>query len=540
MFRSEKTISILFKIIIISLSTVLIYTLFFDYSVIISHLISLINLSQYEEKINSALDSQIFILVQIYLVLSIIVFSYLHNKKNLYKQLCEIKEALLYNVKVGINQKLLFAITIPVFGIIFFAYIFPVTNDEAYTYLNYASHTPLVAIMNYKDHNNHILNSILVSLLDSFSLFSPVFSLRFPTIIVAVLTALISYSLLKKMYSEKFSLVVVSILMTSYMSFIYSFISRGYGIIQLAFVVCLYCVVKINKDPLNKKYWLYFSISSIVGFYAVPSFLFAYISLIFYLLSVNKKHFRNPIKYTILTIIFTSYIYFPTLFSIGLNKSSDYFERPELISSIKALPLFLKSTLRSIFGANEYFIIILLAFSTLLNLKHRNLIKLALFLTICPIVLMLISSLIPFPRTFAYLTITILLFIFIPIRTIIEKSSFIRISIFVIFIQLSLLANNFYHFKSIYKKDIALYELSKEITNNNSSYYINGYLIDTFLLFESISSDIPLGDIRYNTIPGTLNSDTISGYDYVVISNILDHTSDTTQTKIKNEYFNVY
>lgn len=127
---------------------------------------------------------------------------------------------------------------------------------------------------------------------------------------------------LKKHFTDEAALIGLSFFIASYPVVLYSFLARGYLLLLLCYIGALYAVFQLTISHSNKKKYYYLLIvSSVAGFYTIPSFLYAFGGLLlfasFYLFFQKRSSdFFHLFKTTCITAIITMLLYIPVLISV--------------------------------------------------------------------------------------------------------------------------------------------------------------------------------------------------------------------------------
>ncbi len=157
-----------------------------------------------------------------------------------------------------------------------------ISYDEAYTYLAFIRGSLLETAMDYHLPNNHIFLSLILNLVfHSFG--GDLWILRMPTLIVGVLMIPATYALGKRLYNPATG-ILAAIAVALFPELIhFSAIFRGY-----IFVAFFTLVVFILGDDLrcekNRFGWLALIVVFILGLYTIPTMLFPFAILYYWLL----------------------------------------------------------------------------------------------------------------------------------------------------------------------------------------------------------------------------------------------------------------
>jgi len=353
---------------------------------------------------------------------------------------------------------------------------------------------------------------------------------------------MVVFSFVKKYYSVNSALIVVSLSSALFLYVYYSFVSRGYALVSLFFVLCLYCVYKITFENNRVRHWAYFSLFSVLGFYTMPSFLYPFFTLNLLLLLLNFSGILRQIVSGIAIIAITIFLYLPIIAVNGLdvlmnNKLLQSATRTEVLT---VFPRFASDSLAEITGVSFLVIIPLLLLALLvLILQKRHLeIKLVAAFIIAPILLMWLHPVIPFARTFSYYSIVLPFLFIITLSPYLGKFPAKYIAIVAVAIQCIFLSRFYIKMKQHKSENMQYAEFNKSIAGNNR-YYLNCKWYDAVLSFELKSRNFKDAQMTYNNPQVKVSADTIVNYDYIIIDKAYDETKTMTplySDKVTNIY----
>jgi hypothetical protein len=304
-------------------------------------------------------------------------------------------------------------LVVPVSAYIYYALKIPVDWDEAYTYIKFTSRSVFSCISYYPAPNNHILFSVLTSIFLHLP-FPDLICIRIPSILIGILCLLFLFSFTKEFYNKYIAYIAVAVYSVFRMTLCYSFLSRGYGLQCLCFILMAYSVFKIISVPERKLYWIYYSISAIMGLYTMPSFLYPFtIGNLFLLITLRKSaryYFVSSFSICIVTLIlYTPIILFNGLGALTHNEFVVPIPRSEVISRLA--PFFYNVPWK-LTHLPSYLILIIICIGTFIqfrNYKGATRWYFLLFLVVSPL-LLIIHSVIPYERTFEYFNVIFAIF----------------------------------------------------------------------------------------------------------------------------------
>lgn len=198
-----------------------------------------------------------------------------------------------------------------------------VVYDEAWTCLAFTSKNPLIAFVFYPTSNNHILFSHITQ---AFKLlpFNILTNLRLAAMLPNLLAVVTFFFCLRRYFKPFASWLGVILLAISFPMVYYGFVARGYSLIVLFFVIGFFSVLKILKDNRNERAWNFLVISSVLGFYTIPVYLYPFVSLfgfvfIYFISTKNIKSIQKTIKYGLLTVCLVLLLYSPIFVVSGFQ-----------------------------------------------------------------------------------------------------------------------------------------------------------------------------------------------------------------------------
>jgi hypothetical protein len=150
----------------------------------------------------------------------------------------------------------------------------PMRYDEAYTFTHYASMPLYLGLSNYSAPNNHLLHTLLVHC--SYLIFGNYpWALRLPALIAGWLLVPATYVVARVFFQRHAALLSAALVASSSPLVEFSTNARGYTLMALFFLLILslapYCLRSSNPAP-----WILFSVLSALGFYTLPTMLYAF------------------------------------------------------------------------------------------------------------------------------------------------------------------------------------------------------------------------------------------------------------------------
>ncbi|WP_033417686.1 hypothetical protein [Cytophaga aurantiaca] len=449
------------------------------------------------------------------------------------------------NVYILLNElrytEIKWLLIFPLGSSVFFAIVMPVSYDEAYTYLQFTSKSIFVSLSFYPLPNNHVLHSIITNITRYIPFLPILFCLRVSSIVVSFFTWLLCFSFLKKYYSKHISLLITGISSMLFMSMYYSYMSRGYGLVMLFFVLSFYTSYKIIFENDSRKNWLLFSVSNILGFFTMPSYLYVFIILNVFILWNNRLQLKKQFLYNVFTVFVVVILYMPIIIVNGAgalisNRFVAPISRTELMNQLVD---FFRNAVVEITGVNYIFICFLLLISLALLIKFKMKFELKTFVVfiVSPFLLLIGHSVIPFPRTFNYYAVVLIFLVCIPYWKLIQEISVKYVIAVVLLIQLSLFLNFYFNIKKYETFNIPYHTINTKIVGNGSYFFSSDFFEINFLFENKIRGY--MSSQSYNFPGGKVDTDTLRGFDYYVIDKKFDLTKNRKPV-YNTEEINVY
>ncbi len=434
---------------------------------------------------------------------------------------------------------------IPVVSSVYYAIQLPVSFDEACTFLLFSNQNFEAAYAHYPAPNNHVFHSLLTILTQKLPYLSKLFKLRISAILFNAITLFVIYKFISSHFDKKMALVVTAISSMLFLNIYYSYMSRGYSLVNLFFIVTLFCSFNIMKGRQVSSNWAFFCIFSILGFYTIPAFLYPFVTLNVLLFVNCPQNYKRQFFANLLVLLVVFLLYYPIIANDGIQAiTNNRFVKPiGLFKTIKSIPFFCLTALEEITGIHwlALVLILLLSFFKILKGKVVFEVQFMLILLFAPVTLFLVQRVVPYPRVFNYYSTIIIIFIFLPYQISITKLKTETLVIILLGIQLLLLVNFNCKIKAFENRDQAINITASHIIPKiigNKKYLFSGALLYSNLEFELISKGYKNYTIKY--LEGTpMSFDTIKNYDYVVLGKEIDQTK-YGKPFIQTPYYSIY
>jgi hypothetical protein len=377
---------------------------------------------------------------------------------------------------------------------IFYWYKFPLFTDEAFSYVYFVSRGFLVSASYYPGPNNHVFYSELCTFTDLF-FDDPLWIMRLPSFLISLALSFLLFVTVKKYHGFLIALFTLVVFSFSDNVNFYSIQGRGYILLTFfAFISALSLVKYLFGE--RKVYLFVFIVSSVLGFYTIPVFLYPFLSLALFTLIVLIKYKR-----------LNRLVHFFFIFS-GIGFLSGLFYLPVLLfnnintitGNTWVLPSrsFLPELVPYIFKVNDYLwninfgiylTIVVLAGSLFFLVKSRKVNEslFGLLWLVLPLIAICIQKVIPFERIGLYMFVLlafVLSYFLMQLLSVFVKNNSVRngLALTLVFSSMSLMVISDY--TTIVRKSFGYY---KEM--------------DAFIdkVYAASPSDIMVDDHDYNT-----------------------------------------
>jgi hypothetical protein len=318
------------------------------------------------------------------------------------------------------NMALLLFSTTALFRI-FWVFELPITHDEASTYVNFTGRGLWYAMGYYTAPNNHILNSVLAVFTCKLPLQTTI-ALRIPSFLAGMASVVALWVFLRKNTPNLIiALLISGVFSVTYFITDYGVMARGYSFILLFFTVSYFALLKWletdNEDIFEPK--VIFGIASVLGFYAIPTYLYAHVPLClgFLFFSIkNKTRVFSFFKINLFIVTAVLCLYLPVVMISGLDSliHNRYVERVSSLYVFQNLTEHFNGVFSQFFFnvSGLPLLIVVLAVSVLFKTRLLNKAVLisVLVLLMAP-VLILIQGVLPFERTWIYFFLPVLVLV---------------------------------------------------------------------------------------------------------------------------------
>ncbi len=543
----------IFRILMLGVTALIIITLaatwYKGYQGSIEFITSIINTRKSSSEISLLIPGQRFRYIQLFLIAVIALMLLISWKFNILYQLLASYISQLFRflktlLLTTVHSENKYLMIIPVAGIFYYAIVMPICYDEGLTYIYFTSRSIFSSMSFYPEPNNHILHSLLTN----FSILLPFgdteFRLRLPSLLVSAVTWMLCYRLLLKYYNDRVAMIVTSLASMVFLVFYYSYQSRGYALVNLLFISAFYNTLGIINNRDNVDNWVWFGVSSILGFYTMPSFLYPFLTLNLIILVYNRPNLKKQFITNAIVSIVTVILYLPVIIVNGLAAltSNPWVKPIDRAEVINRLPSFLQQTLNELTQLPWWLILLMLlpSFVYALISRQRFIASLFFIFLIAPPVFLLAQSVIPFPRTFAYYGFILPFLAVAPFATQVKKIPAVSLVIILLICQAGLLFLFNRNIIAYEERDPQLNWSSKKFTDmmvGNKRYFSSGNLLGTTLLYELKTQGYTKAIVDFGT--GPVSADTLKNYDYIIIG-IDNDQSTTRKPRITTEYYRIY
>jgi len=219
------------------------------------------------------------------------------------------------------NQKIILLV---VFGSlviirIYYYWLLPLQYDEAFTYIHLVNKGFLVSATYYPGPNNHVFFTEIASLLNK--VLPSLLALRLPGLLGSLLLWFLLWDWFMCKTRFEWALLLATLLVLTPTLSAYAIMGRGYSLQLLCALVGFRVVLANQYLPIHR---FTFVLSSVWGFYLVPTYLYVFVTLIVFKTSQlfhtkNKKLFKSWLLDLAVIGVITSILYAPIILLNGLG-----------------------------------------------------------------------------------------------------------------------------------------------------------------------------------------------------------------------------
>jgi hypothetical protein len=493
-------------------------------------------ISDPEGKFRSILSPIVYFQIKLLSLLPVIigalVFKFSGNLLCCAKETVSILSATWHDVKIIKAKYLLIACLIILASLITRLYyaLQPITYDEAWTYIYFTSRGFLTSIAYYPQEtpNNHVLNSALTSLTYHLP-FSQTINLRLPSIVIGTISLFAFYLTFRKFFNDRIALWLMSIFSFLCPVLFYGYKARGYSLAILAFIICFFCAVQIVKSTEHediRRYWSCLALGAVLGLYSLPSFLYPYFALTTFLAFTflyrrNIKRLITLFTSIFITGVITVLLYSPIFIVSGFsavanNKYVSPIPRDQMLDSLYGHFI---ETVRYLFYS-EWVLLIIILLSIFLLSKVRagsDHVLASYVIYVSPLILIM-HSVIAYPRTWVYLVIPVLFLLGCFMKHLsADKYGKLLVSSAVLF--MAILISQFYAYINVYERfSYGADKLSSFLISKKADrIYVNHFFIKTNLiyLFEERGVHVEVVSSKLNPLEDNLIAE--SDFEFLIL-----------------------
>lgn len=432
----------------------------------------------------------------------------------------------------------------------YYALTMPISYDEAWTYFNFSEKGFLTSVSYYPTPNNHILFSILTNITFWFP-FDATTNLRIPSLLIGIVACLIFAGIVFRYFGFRASLIGSAVFTFLPFSTYYGYMARGYGLVLLAFVIGLYTTLKIISDGENRLNWFAWIVSSVIGFYSIPIYLYPFVSLtlLLFIGIIWRAHYRKILELFLSGFIVTTIVtilYIPIFFINGTRNVAS--TKHATVGGVAEVSDSMFNYFQPTF---DYFIGIrygwlILSVAALLALFFQTIRKLGLiilYLLLIPYIFLFINSVNVGARMWFYQIATISLLVVIIVYALKNQvwfSSRVAYLFLILTFFYGVLAFS-YQVRQLEALDIAAHKLFLEMQSRKiNSFYVNADLIAVPIEYYFETNKIPY-QVHRAHLQGELDISPSEFQYYILKKSSYDATKFAKFNLImENDFFDVY
>jgi hypothetical protein len=229
--------------------------------------------------------------------------------------------------RIGLGIALLLLVALA--NRLWFIVMMPLTPEELYSQQHFIGPGLLTAITSYASPNNHVLNSVLSSLMVHLPL-SDAFALRTVAMLASLASGVVVFFLVLQAQSARFAFFSAGIWMASLSALYYGAVGRGHALVALFALLAYHAMQQLLNDTPHRLRWsAVFIVASGLGFWAVPTFLLPFSGLVLcmivhQLMHRDKAKFTLNVINTLLATLLAGVLYLPILLNNRIVALTDH------------------------------------------------------------------------------------------------------------------------------------------------------------------------------------------------------------------------
>jgi hypothetical protein len=209
----------------------------------------------------------------------------------------------------------------------FFLFRLPFHVDERFSYLYFVSKGPGVSMAYYPGPNNHILFTLLCNVANLF-LDNPISVMKVPGYLAGFVAVILFWFIVRSFFEAQVAFLATAVFSFTDPVFYYGMQGRGYSLLVVFVLLTTKCMLQITQPgSRGKAAFVWLGISSVLGFYTIPVFLYPFLGLLLYgFIQLFRQSAWQRLQYLGLTIVataaFTFFLYLPVLLFNGWSAVS--------------------------------------------------------------------------------------------------------------------------------------------------------------------------------------------------------------------------
>jgi hypothetical protein len=199
----------------------------------------------------------------------------------------------------------------------------PMRYDESGTYVHYASQPLYIGLTTYTAPNNHLLNTLLIHV-STAVLGNHPWAIRLPALVAGVALVPATYLAGRLLYDRGSALLAAALVASSSVLIEYSTNARGYTAVALIFILLVALATRL-ADSHSPAAWAAFAVLAALGFFAIPTFSYAFGALVVWLawlLAVERRAGlarARLLPMLVAVAVLTFVLYAPVIGASGLH-----------------------------------------------------------------------------------------------------------------------------------------------------------------------------------------------------------------------------
>ena len=277
-------------------------------------------------------------------------------------------------------------------------------EDEAFSYKYLVSKGILTTLTYYPGPNNHVFYNFICSLL-TYTGLPQLWVMRLPSVLISGVMFYVSIPILKMKFNFRTSIVISILTQVCFNFFLYSFQGRGYALEVFLVLIAFYGLFKFSIEK-EKNFLYLFVVSSILGFYTIPVFVYPFISIVTLNMLLQQTTIKVLLYSCFVVVMGTVFCYLPIFIISGISSvvANDWVKSLGIINVLYRFPSYVLGLQDWLWDFPTYGTVISggLFFPIVLKFKNQKWFWISVMSFSLPVCLIILQGVLPFPRIWTY------------------------------------------------------------------------------------------------------------------------------------------